>query len=41
MGFNEAEDLWKEMEALEVPGDTSGEEGERGVQERTLVWGKQ
>ena len=40
IGFNEAKDLWEEMEALEVSGDISGEERESGVQERFQVQGK-
>ena len=40
MGINEAEDLWEEMEALEVSGDILGEVSGGGVAEKILVCGK-
>jgi len=40
IGVNEAEDLWEEMEALEVSGDISGEDSGGAVEDTIQVRGK-
>jgi len=40
IGFNEAEDLWEEMQALEVSGDIFGEDSGGAVEDTIQVQGK-